>query len=213
MSKTLVKLTFIALCLTLFNCKNDSATFDDYKYANPGDILICDNLDTKLYVEALLSFENDIASVYGKEQKNLQFAHFFYFSEALANKADYETFVSPHTMKVFEALKKDKNLWNEDNSINYHAEIFTCILNNISVDGLQTTFNALVSTNSMKPELFGEPLKNHIKDAHRDRYMAMYVALDLFYAKLFDVDPTKITERTESNNINEELENNLNAVK
>jgi hypothetical protein len=202
--KITLKITFIALCLTLFNCKKETASFNNYKYANDETILVCENLDTKLYVEALLSFEDDIASYYDQRNKNIRRAHSFYFRDAIANRAKYEEFVSPHTMEVFEALKQDKDLWNADNSINYKADIFTCLSSNFKVEGLQTTFNALVSTNSMTPELFGAPLKIHVKNAHEDRYMATYIALDLFYANLFNVDPTIITKKIESDSNNEE---------
>ena len=212
MSKTTLKLTFIVLCLTLFNCKKESVSFNNYKYANEENVLICENLDTKLYLEALLSFEDDIASYYDKKNKNIRRAHSFYFREAIANKAKYEEFVTPHTMEVFEALKKDKDLWNDDNSINYNADIFTCIASNFKVVGLQTTFNALVSTNSMSPELFGAPLKTHVKNAHEDRYMAAYIALDLFYAKLFDLDPATIIERIEPSNNEEPVISQENTI-
>lgn len=204
--KLTLKLTFIAFCFTLFNCKKESASFNNYKYANDETILICDNLDTKLYVEALLSFEDDIASYYDAKNKNIRRAHSYYFREAQANRAKYEEFVSPHTMEVFEALKQDKDLWNDDNSINYNADIFTCLSSNFKEERLQTTFKALVSTNSMNAALFGAPLKTHVKNAHDDRYMATYIALDLFYAKLFDVNPANITERTIST-FNNEIKN------
>ncbi|TYA53819.1 hypothetical protein [Formosa maritima] len=214
MSKLNLKITFIALSLTLFNCKKESTEFENFKFANEENILICENLDTKLYVEALLSFEDDIALYYDEKNKNIRRAHSFYFRDAIANRAKYEEFVSPHTMEVFESLKQDKYLWNEDNSINYNADIFTCLSSNFKVEGLQTTFNALVSTNSMSPELFGAPLKAHVKNAHEDRYMATYIALDLFYAKLFNVDPATITERTGST-LNNKIKNlpAINAAK
>jgi hypothetical protein len=199
MSKTHLKLTFIALCLTFFNCNNESAPFNNYKYANEETVLICDNLDTKLYDEALLSFEDDITYKYGANNKDLRRAYSFFTRDAINNKANYQEIVSPHTMEVFEALKKDKNLWNQDNSINYNSEIMTCVGQNFQNEDLQTTFNSLVSINSMRPDIFGAPLVKHVKNAHEDRYMATYVALDLFYSNLFDVDPETITEKTETN--------------
>jgi hypothetical protein len=195
MRKTLLNLTIIALFLTLFNCKNESSTFINYKYATEENILVCENLDTKLYIEALLSFEDDITDKYEPKNKNLQRSYSFFTRDALAKKADYQAIVSPHTMEVFEALKKDKDLWNKDNSLNYNSDIITCVSKNFKVKDLQTTFNALVSTNSMRSDIFGAPLLKHVKNSHEDRYMATYVALDLFYANLFNVDPTKVIER------------------
>ena len=205
--KAILKLTFITLCLTLFNCENENALFNDYKFDNDGTILNCDNLDTKLYVEALLSFEDDIASFYDKKNKNIRRAHSFFIRDVLANRAKFEDIVSPHSMSVFEALQKDKDLWLNNNLKNYNADIFKCLSSNFTVTSLQTTFNALVSTNSMSPELFGAPLKNQVKNADKDRYMATYVALDYYYANLFDIDPSTIKEKTDFSK-NEEQKNN-----
>lgn len=197
MSKTLLKLTFMTLSLTLFNCKNETTSFNNYKYANQENVLVCENVDTKLYLEALLSFEEDITSYYDPKTKDLRRSYSFYTRNAIANKTIYQDLVSPHTMEVFEALKNDKDLWNTDNSINYNSELFSCIGNNFKNKDLQTTFKALVSTNSMRPQLFGAPLTKHVKNSHEDRYMAAYVAFDLFYANLFNIDPTTITENSQ----------------
>ncbi|HLV39323.1 hypothetical protein [Xanthomarina sp.] len=199
MSKTLLKLTFFVVSLTLFNCKNESATFNNYKYADQENILVCDNLDTKLYFEALLSFEDDMTDKYDPTNKNLRRGYSFFTREALAGKADYQEIVSPHTMEVFKALKNDTDLWNKDNTINYNSKLLTCIGNNFRNNDLKTTFHALVSTNSMRSEIFGVPLIKFVKNAHEDRYMAAFVAFDLFYANLFDVDPTKVTEKPQTN--------------
>ena len=55
MSKSQLKLTIIALCLTLFNCKKETASFTNYKYADEENVIVCENVDSKLYMEALLS--------------------------------------------------------------------------------------------------------------------------------------------------------------
>lgn len=193
MSKLQLKLTFIALCLTLFNCKKETASFTNYKYADEENVIVCENVDSKLYMEALLSFEDDITSYYDPKTKDLRRSYSFYTRDALGNKAKYQDILTPHTMEVFEALKNDKDLWT-NNSINYNSDLFTCLGNNFRIPSLQTTFKALVSTNSMRPELFGAPLLKHVKNAHEDKYIATYVAFDLFYAKIFDIDPTTITE-------------------
>lgn len=193
MSKSQLKLTFIALCLTFFNCKEETASFTNYKYADEENVIVCENVDSKLYMEALLYFEDDITSYYDPKTKDLRRSYSFFTRDALGNKAKYQDILTPHTMEVFEALKNDKDLWT-NNSINYNSDLFTCLGNNFRIPGLQTTFKVLVSTNSMRPELFGAPLLKHVKNAHEDRYIATYVAFDLFYAKIFDIDPTTITE-------------------
>ena len=44
----------------------------------------------------------------------------------------------------------------------------------------------------MSSRLFGEPLRASVSQATRDKYLALYIALDFYYVKLFDVDFTKI---------------------
>ena len=195
MSKSPLKFTIISLSFMFFNCKQDTSTFNDYKYANQENVFVCDNLDTKLYSEALLSFEEDISRKYNSTNKDIGTAYSFFSRDAISGKADYQGIVSPHTMAIFEALKKDTDLWHIDNSINYNSKLLTCIGNNFQDKNLKTTFNALVSTNSMRPGIFGNPLINHVKKANKDKYMAAYVAFDLFYSHLFEVDPTKVAEK------------------
>ncbi|MCX7547195.1 hypothetical protein OS188_04430 [Xanthomarina sp. F1114] len=211
MNKSLIKLLIVTFSLTLFNCKNETSTFNDYKYADQENILVCNGLDTKLYFEALVSFEDDMTDKYDPSTKNLRRGYSFFTRDALAGKVNFQEIVSPHTMKVFEALKKDTDLWNQDNSINYNSKLLTCIGNNFRNNDLKATFHALVSTNSMRSDIFGPPLVKFVKNSHEDRYMAAFVAFDLFYANLFNVDPTKVKEKEQVSNTNQPNANN--AVK
>lgn len=193
--KTLFKLTVITLFLNVLSCKkeNNAANFD-YKFTETENVLTCANLDTQLYYEALLSFEDDIVKTYNTRNTDLRVAYTNFFRLVQQKRVNFEELASPHTMEVFEVLKSDPDLWTDNNTPNYNADIFTCIGENLNDKGLATTYKALISTNSMRPELFGAPLLNKIKTANTDRYLATYVALDLFYSNLFDVDPTKVTE-------------------
>ncbi|GGG58082.1 hypothetical protein [Bizionia arctica] len=211
MNKTLLKLSIITICLTLLNCKKDSESFNNFKYATEENVLVCENLNTKLYLEALLSFEDDITDKYNPSNKDLRRSYSFFTRDAIAGNANYQDIVSPHTMEVFEALKDDQDLWNADNSINYNSDIMTCVSNNFKNKGLQTTFHALISANNMRSDYFRAPLNKHVKNSNQDRYMATYVALDLFYANLFDVDPTQVTEKPKTQNT-ATSENNANNV-
>ncbi|MCX7550052.1 hypothetical protein [Xanthomarina sp. F2636L] len=212
MSKNLLKLTIIVLCLTLFNCQDESASFNNYKYADQENILVCDNLDTKLYFEALLSFEDDITDKYDPKNKNIRRGYSFFTRDAINGKVNFQEIVSPHTMEIFEALKNDKDLWQTDNSINYQSDLLNCLSKNFKNKDLQATYNALVSTNSMRADIFGAPLIKLVKNAHEDRYMAAYVAFDLYYANLFNVDPALVSEKPKNNNANKNNNGLPNAV-
>lgn len=196
--KTLLKLTLIVVCLSFYGCKNENSTttFSDYKYANETEnVLKCDGIDTKLYHEALLSFEDDIVKAYNSRNNDPRVAYTTFFRTHLGNRVNFQEVVSPHSMKVFEALKGQPDLWNSDNSINYNAAIFECLSSNFKNQSLATTFNALVETNSMRLDLIGAPLQKEMKNASSDRYLSTYIALDMYYANLFKVDPTKVTEK------------------
>ncbi|MDO5976719.1 hypothetical protein Q4Q40_21165 [Flavivirga jejuensis] len=193
----------LLLTLTLLNCKKEN-TFSEYQYADSPVVLTCNDFNSKLYHEALYTFENDILNFYSKTNKNTSQIQAYnqFVRAAVYRRIKYEDIVSAHTLKVFEALKNENTLWDANNTkshLNYNSVIIDCITNNIEDTALKTTFNALVSTNSMSPKLFGAPLLNKYRTAIKDKYLATYIALDLFYAKLFDVDFTKVNlNKTES---------------
>ena len=195
--KTLMKFTVIVLCISFYSCKNESkvATFNDYKYTDTENPLSCTDVDTKLYNEALLSFEDDIVKAFNSRNDDARIAYSSFFRSLQRNSVDFQEVASPHTMKIFEALKNQPNLWNDDNTLNYNADIFKCLSSNFKDQSLATTFNALVQTNSMRFDLIAAPLQKHIKNANTDRYLAAYIALDMYYDNLFKVDASKVTEK------------------
>ena len=68
MKSKLTLITFL-LALTLFNCNKQNA-FSDYKYADKPEAIICKGLNSKLYNEALYSFEDDILKFYQQKKSN-----------------------------------------------------------------------------------------------------------------------------------------------
>lgn len=190
-----LKLAVLTLCLCLFNCKEDSqkVTFDNYKYSQQ-NILDCQNVDTALFQEALLSFEDDILNYYTPDQAVYSRAYSLFVSQAIANKIDYSKMVSEHSKSILDALKLDENLWttNPDGSkVNFSHPFFTCVGENMKDEPLRKTFNALIQTNSMSMRMFGGQLRRKTFDMKDDKYLATYVALDLFYGKFYDLDLSK----------------------
>jgi hypothetical protein len=159
------KLTRIAFLLifTVLSCKKEP-NFSDYKYADKPLVFNCEGVNNKLLNEALYSFE-------------------------------LEKIVSKHTLDVFNALKSENDLWDANNiksRLNYSGAVMNCISNGIQDKSLKTTLDALMSTNSMSPKLFGSPLTNKYRNALNDKNLAMYIALDLYYAKMFNVDFSQV---------------------
>ena len=191
---TKIKLIAFLSIVALVGCKKEQ-TFNDYQYTDKGIVLNCENMDTKLYNEALFAFENDMLNFYSKDKPNQLRAYSQFVRNAIYNRVKYAEMLSPHTLKVFQALKKDNALWDTNNPkshLNYNSAFFKCITDNIQNNDLKRTLNALMSTNSMSPKLFGAPLASQYSLAIKDKYLATYIAFDLFYAKLFDVDLSKV---------------------
>jgi hypothetical protein len=202
--KTNFKLISLLFLIALTSCKKDNI-LSEYKYADKPIVLTCNTIDSKLYQEALYSFEDDILNFYGKNKPNASLIQAYNQFIRMANYGNikYEDILSAHSIKVFEALKKDNNLWapgNNKSLLNYNSTFFNCIANNISDAHLKTTLKALLSTNSMSPKLFGAPLLTKYSAAINDKYLASYIAFELYYAKLFNLDLSKINfEKPEPN--------------
>ena len=72
---------------------------------------------------------------------------------------------------------------------------------NIKDEPLQKTFSALVSTNSMSLRMFGDQLKRKTFGMKDDKHLATYVALELYYGKIYEKD---LSEEALKNSIQKE---------
>ncbi|MFL1011909.1 hypothetical protein [Flavisericum labens] len=195
MNTKLPLILFLSL-FTLVGCKKDK-TFTNYKYADKPAVISCEGVNSKLYNEAVYSFENDILNFYGKGNQNTTLARSYIqtIRTSVNSQLKFDQIVSKHTYEVFEALKNETALWDANNNkshLNYDGKTMGCISNNIKDQALKTTLDALLSTKTMSPKLFGAPLITKYNSAMNDKYLALYIALDLFYAKMFDFDFSKV---------------------
>ncbi len=194
--KPILKTIAITLTLILFNCKNETIQLE-YKYSDKPAVITCDNLDSKLYHEALYSFEDDIFNYYKKSnfKSTLVNAYSQFIRNAQFGRLKYEDIISEHSIKVFQALKQDNKLWDPENTkshLNYNSPLIKCIVKNIKDASLKTTFNALLSINDLNPKLIAPPLNTKARNALNDKYLASYIAFDFYYSNFFDIDLTKI---------------------
>ncbi|MEP3837871.1 MAG: hypothetical protein ABJM36_09495 [Algibacter sp.] len=195
MKSKITTFTFL-LVITLFSC-NQGSQFTDYKYADKPATITCEGVNLKLLNEALYSFEDDIAKHYNKGNRapRLDQAYSQIIRNSIYGRLKIEDIASKHTVAVFEALKKEEDLWDATNPkshLNYNSKVLNCISSSIKDSSLKTTLNALISTNSMAPKLFGPALVSKSRNALSDKSLAMYITLDLFYAKMFDIDFSKV---------------------
>ncbi|NJX16500.1 hypothetical protein [Tamlana crocina] len=189
-----LKITLITILsiITLNSCKKEQ-TFNDYKYSDKPAVINCDGVNSKLLNEAVYAFENDILNYQKQSNPNASLVRAYSqtIRSSVYSKLKFDKIVSEHTYKVFQALKNENDLWDANNTkshLNYNGKTMACIASHIKNEALKTTMNALLSTNTMSPKLFGTPLTSKYSSAMSDKYLALYIALDLFYAKMFDFD-------------------------
>lgn len=198
---------FLLVC-TLLSCNQD-VTLSEYKFSDKAAVINCGGKDSKLFNEALYAFEDDITSFYKNKNNpngNLPLIYSQFLRNYSGHRINYEELVTPHTLEVFKVLKTRKDLWDPNSSVsklNYYGSFFNCIATNVQDKNLKPTLNALLTTHSMSPRMFTAPLLTQYRAAANDKYLSAYVAFDLFYAKLFDIDPTKVKEREEKVDFNQ----------
>lgn len=188
--KTQLSILGIILSITFLSCKQETTAHIDYQYANKPQIIECEKVDSLLLKEAFYTFENDLLDFYDPQNKNQSRAYSSFVRIAANNmsRIDFNKIASTRTMEVYNALKKDTGLWN-GNNLNYEHPIFTCIGDNIRDQALNKTYNALISTGSMRADLFGAPLAAKYQQVNADKYLGIFVALQYYYANLAGVTP------------------------
>ena len=187
--KTTLKILVLSTFIGLTSCNKNN--FNNYKYADKEAVLSCYNDNEKLISEAVYSFEEDLKKTYSSG--NLRQAYNVFLSRIVSKNFDIKPLVSKHTYEVFKVLKNDKNLWNKEpnaSKLNYSSDAMNCILKNLKDKNLETSFNALIKTNTMRPHLLVAPIKKQVSKFETNKKLSAYVALDLFYSKLFNVDFT-----------------------
>ncbi|OMP30469.1 hypothetical protein [Mangrovimonas sp. DI 80] len=186
----------VILSFTLFNCKQESSTPDiPLIYANRNEIKLCNSKDSLLLNEALQSFETDLLDTYGDEKKNSNRAYTQFFNAVRTKRIDYTTMASDHTKEVLGALKTQQGLWVTDGTeyhLNYNNPIVECVSTNMTESGFKTTFKALLDTNSMSYRMYGEAIRKQTTVLNKDKYLALFVALDMYYAKMLNIDFSKV---------------------
>jgi len=197
----------IATALLLSSCGEDKL---EYRYADKEDTIKCNNgsVNTQLLKEALYSFEEDLKQYFSKNTGNPAQGYNMLIAISSSGEGPKPTNTSAHVRAVLDALKKEKDLWVNDNGIyrlNYNSDTVICLGENIQDEALRTTFNALISTNSMNSKIFASPLRTKIRNIQNDKFLATFMALDMFYAKLYNVDFSTIPVPEDSALQNKEM--------
>jgi len=194
-----MKTKFTLLLVTLFflvtNCGQGEKF--DYQYANKEDTIKCSNaqINTVLLKEAFYSFEEDMKQQFAKNNGNTAQGYSIFINTISAGRPIELAKVSQHSRNILEQLKKESGLWVNDNGtyhLDYNSDLVTCLSDNIADANLQTTFRALVSTNSMNAKIFAAPLRTKIRNVQNNKFLGTFMALDMYYAQLMSADFTNI---------------------
>ncbi len=189
MNTHIFKLALVLVITLNLSCQNEG-TLSEFKYADQPETVTCNLAYDDILKEALYAFESDIINKHDPKGQNKVKAYRAYLSNALLDRQDLPNIITAHTKAVFDVLKSKPGLFN-GTTLNYNGDVAKCIGTNMKDVGLKTTFNQLIKVNSMSTKLFGAPLRTSTAYS-RDTYLATYIALDLFYAKLNDVDFTTV---------------------
>ncbi len=195
--KTTLKLIVFVSLFVLASCKKGSQSNLDYIYKDEPDLLACELPNKSLLKEAVYSFEADITAQYSPDKPDLRRAYSAFMASVRNKRILYSEMISPQTIKIFEALKKDGTLYN-GNTLNKKSAIIDCISKNIKDVGFKTTFNALLSTNSLREDIIIPPLTSISRNMLVDKYLSTYAALEFYYKGMHNIDLTKITAKTPS---------------
>lgn len=192
---------YFVICLTLVNCKEPQPELD-FQHSNEPVVVNCEHNQSELFNEALYNFEANLTDYYSNENTSLSKAYSLFINESTRNKINLNNISNQHSLDIFKALKNIEGLWTmKDNklSLNYNHQILKCIGDNIQDKDLKTTFNALLSTNSMNMRMLKDVLITKSSRFNTDKYLATFVALELYYSKLSDVDLSQKQERPTDN--------------
>lgn len=181
---------YFVICLILVNCKEPQPQLT-FKHSDKTIVLNCDNNHSELFNEAIHHFEANLTKHFNNKNPNLSAAYRQFLIESTSNRTNYNNISNQHSLDIFIALKNVDGLWIQKNnklSLNYKHDIFNCIGENIKDNDLKSTYNALLTTNSMSMRMLKDVLIAKSNRFDTDKHLATFVALELYYSKLSNVD-------------------------
>ena len=170
-----------------------------YKYQDERQEIVCSDMNVKLLNEALYSFKEDISRQYLKEISdkdylNFSFSYAQYIYRGAEGTAPYNEIVSSYTLKVFDELKKHSNLFIKregKSNLNYQSDFVKCLVNGIKDVDMKNKIKNLIEVDYLSPEVMAEIYRVTNADAETDANYLMFIALDTFYQRFFDIDFSK----------------------
>ena len=145
-----------------------------------------------LIKEALYSFEVYLLTNYDFKNRALLTSSYddFLLNSGhnfipMAERAD------DHIKAVFYALQEEKDLWKTVNDkvvLNYESDVMRCLISEIQDEETKNLMTSLTGTSILQASSIAPVLRRQGEALVTDKALATYVALDLFYAKLVELD-------------------------
>lgn len=193
-------LSLLALMMT-FSC-NEGPTLS-YKYGSNPDMFECDYEKMDLIKEALYAFEDYIFQHHNfKGPETLERGYANYWSIAMSDRLPFIDKFDDHLKAVAREVLAQEDLWvmtNGKMTLNLYDDLGNCIIENFQNEDLKETMEALVETKTFRSDIFVPTVRRKTMQLLKDKAMATYVALDLFYGKLHGMD----LDNTENNPVPE----------
>lgn len=182
---------FLYLFILMFLLQSCEHGFE-YKYANEPVLLSCDNANERLISEAVYTFEDYLMNSHVfREPLIVEQGYANYWGIATSDRLPRIDTFDPHVIKVFEALKKEEDLWKEVNGeirLNYSNSFMRCIEEGMTNREIRSTMKSLLDTNTFRTDIFTPAIRRRTDIVAQDKALSTLVALDMFYAKLFSID-------------------------
>jgi len=196
------KISTLLFAVILFtSCKNKPNI--DYKYQENDDLFDCDAIDMDLIKAAVYAFEDYVENYYFMEPpKSLEKGYYFYWDTSKSDLIPKVEFINPHILEIRDELKKIEGLWIENGieaKLNMSHPFIKCISDYMVDQELKKIFDVLVQSNTFKNQVFLAPLKRDPIKFSKDRALVTYLALNTFYARILNLDFTKMDELVQIN--------------
>ncbi|MBN4085196.1 hypothetical protein JYT89_02535 [Flavobacteriaceae bacterium AH-315-B10] len=175
----------------------------EYKYADKEDLFNCSSIDMELIKDAVYAFEDHITQHYIAIPPNtLSKGYAFYWEIALRDLQPTAELFNNHLIQLVKRLKKEKKLWvvsKDKTTLNYNHPIMLCIAKNIKDKGINKTLNVLLETKSFRTKIFLPAFLGDNQMLIDDKALATFFALEMFYARVLDLNFDNITNEEASN--------------
>lgn len=197
---------YFVVLLLLNGC--DSVKKPEYRFQNEKNLFLCNGTDMETVKEAVYVFEDYITEHYAFLSKTVGEGYHNYIKLLLDDRSPASEFFSEYLIEFKDYLKTRDEFWVEKNGqlrLNYDNELVSCIINNIQDEQIRKTIDALVSSNTARPELLGPVLYRNRTMMTEDRALATYVVFETFFPKLFYMDSPEFISNAEKLRIRESI--------